>query len=160
MLEGWNNETVLHENRPYFPRGEKMYCFFALQHGGNDVTWKFSINTFHCKIVDACKDDVDYVQLNWINFMGCLIGQLIQTLKNRPQKHSFWDVWTISIKTLTSVWYSFLNKHIRKANLQWFGLHIERVMFMNIQIILSYIIDSGQKVFLKTTLTWTITPRK
>ena len=26
MLEGWNNETVLHENRSYFPE-EKMYCF-------------------------------------------------------------------------------------------------------------------------------------
>ena len=37
MLEGWNNETVFHENRSYFP-GERKRIVFALQHGGNDVT--------------------------------------------------------------------------------------------------------------------------
>ena len=72
MLEGWNKETILHENRSYFP-GEKMYCFCpptwrqwwkcsiqdggkqfkmaannsrwqrTVQDGGNDVTWKYSI---------------------------------------------------------------------------------------------------------------------
>ena len=41
MPEGWNNETVLHENRSYFP-GERKCIVFALQHGGNDVTWKRS----------------------------------------------------------------------------------------------------------------------
>ena len=39
MLEGWNNETVLHENRFYFP-GERKCIVLALQCGGNDVTWK------------------------------------------------------------------------------------------------------------------------
>ena len=44
MLEGWNNERVLHENRSYFP--EKRKCIvFALQQSGNDVTWKCSILT-------------------------------------------------------------------------------------------------------------------
>ena len=38
MLKGWNNETVLHENRSYFP-GERKCIVFAFQHGGNDVTW-------------------------------------------------------------------------------------------------------------------------
>ena len=44
MLEGWKNETVLHENtcRSYF-RVERKCIVFALQHGGNDVTWKCSI---------------------------------------------------------------------------------------------------------------------
>ena len=42
MLEGWNNETVLHENRSYFSE-ERKCIVFALQHGGNDVTWKCSI---------------------------------------------------------------------------------------------------------------------
>ena len=43
MLEGWNNETVLQENRSYFPEMRKCIVF-ALQHGGNDVTWKCSIH--------------------------------------------------------------------------------------------------------------------
>ena len=39
----WRAETmVLHENRSYFP-GERKCIVFALQHGGNDVTWKCSI---------------------------------------------------------------------------------------------------------------------
>ena len=42
MLEVWNNETVLHENRSYFPE-ERKCIVSALQHGGNDVTWKCSI---------------------------------------------------------------------------------------------------------------------
>ena len=42
MLEGWNNETVLHEDRSYFPE-ERKCVVFALQHGGNDETWKCSI---------------------------------------------------------------------------------------------------------------------
>ena len=36
MLEGWNNETVLYENRSYFP-GERKCIVFALLHGANDV---------------------------------------------------------------------------------------------------------------------------
>ena len=32
MLKGWNNETVLHENRSYFP-GERKCIVHALQHG-------------------------------------------------------------------------------------------------------------------------------
>ena len=44
MLEGWNIETVLHENRSYFPE-ERKCIVFALQHGGNDVTWNCSIGT-------------------------------------------------------------------------------------------------------------------
>ena len=44
-LEGWNNETVLHENRSYFPENRKCIVF-ALQHGGNDViTWKCSMHS-------------------------------------------------------------------------------------------------------------------
>ena len=39
--EGWNNETVLHESRPYFPETKRI--IFALQYGGNDVAWKCSI---------------------------------------------------------------------------------------------------------------------
>ena len=45
MLEGWNNETVLHENRSYFP-GERKCIVLALQHGGNDVTCKCSISIY------------------------------------------------------------------------------------------------------------------
>ena len=42
MLEGWNNETVLHENISYFSE-ERKCIVFALQHGSNDITWKCSI---------------------------------------------------------------------------------------------------------------------
>ena len=59
MLEGWNNETVLHENRSYFPE-EKKCIIFALQHGGNDVTWNYSIvRTFFLKIDSSTLPSVD-----------------------------------------------------------------------------------------------------
>ena len=43
MLEGWNNETALHENRSYFPE-ERKCIVFALQHGGNDVPWIYCLH--------------------------------------------------------------------------------------------------------------------
>ena len=65
ILEGWNNETVLHENRSYFP-GERKCIVFALQHGGNDVTWKCSIKS-RIKYLD--KEDL-CVELSEITNFG------------------------------------------------------------------------------------------
>ena len=53
ILEGGNNETVLHENRSYFP-GEKMYCFCPPTWQHNDVTWKCSILDCHKTVHDFC----------------------------------------------------------------------------------------------------------
>ena len=69
MMEGWNNETVLHENRSYFP--EKRKCIvFVLQHGGNDVTWLYFRKTQLQTLVNATFYDSKITARPWkcINF--------------------------------------------------------------------------------------------
>ena len=67
MLEGWNNETVLHENRSYFP-GERKCVVFALQHGGSDVTWNALFQ--HMVIIHA----VSFLPLDSLQ-RGCLLSE-------------------------------------------------------------------------------------
>ena len=54
----WRTETALHENRSYFP-GERNVLFL---HGGNDVTWKCSMEGFHGGHVGRLKQ--------WNSFAG------------------------------------------------------------------------------------------
>ena len=84
MLEGWNNETVLHENRSYFP-GERKWIVFALLHGGNDVTLKCSTGIWSTSKISmtlsACLSDGRYVIRNLHVLSVWIEPTLVQIIK-------------------------------------------------------------------------------